>query len=127
MVKLILALERVKPSFIDGLDNQLYLYMTIGWGLAESPMWMQLNPSRNSSVLTFENSQKRNICFNVDVSSDDKSIISGCYDEAYDYFKYAKYVHIRDNYPTVWNELADGVNGERINNFLKSYQHGQRI
>jgi len=122
MVKLILALDRAKDSFIEQLDKQLFLYMHIGSGTNESPMWMQLNPSRGGKTLQFENSQKRGISFEVLLSDNDKRVISDCYNEAYDYFKYVKYVHIRDNYPTVWNELADGVNGERINNFLKSYK-----
>jgi hypothetical protein len=124
MVKLILALDRAKDSFIEQLDKQLFFYMHIGSGTNESPMWMQLNPSRGGNTLQFENSQKRGISFEVPLSDNDKRIISDCYNESYDYFKHVKYVHIRDNYPTVWNELADGVNGERINNFLKSYNNG---
>jgi hypothetical protein len=96
--------------------------MTIGSGTDESPMWLQLNPSRGGNTLKFENSQRRGIAFEIEIPEDDKRIINGCYDEAYDYFKWLKYTHIKNSYPTVWNELAEGINGDRINNFLKSYK-----
>lgn len=126
MQKLISALEKCKPSFIKALDEQLFFYMTIGSNTYESPMWMQLNPSRNTKSLQFENSQRRGIHFEIEVPEGCADVINQAYEysETYDYFKYVKYVHIRDNYPTVWKELAEGHNGQRINNFLNQYQHG---
>lgn len=116
-------LDKLKPSFIEALDEQLLLYTTIGSNTSESPMWIQLNPMRSSdNTLVFQNSQKNQISFIIDCPVEDKRFLISEYMDAYDYFKYVKYVHIKDNYPTVWNELAQGFNGNRIINFLTSYK-----
>jgi hypothetical protein len=116
-------LDKLKPSFIEALDEQLLLYTTIGSSLDESPMWIQLNPMRaTSDKLVFQNSQKSQISFMIDCPVQDKRIINTEYMDAYDYFKYVKYMHIRQHYIKVWDELATGINGNRIINFLLSYK-----
>lgn len=115
-------LEEAKQSFIHALDYQLFIYVTIGSGTDESPMWLQLNASRGDDKLTFQNSQKSGISFVIDdIPKEYCKAINDNYDIAYDYFKYLKYTHIRDNCPSVWNELAKGNNGIRINDFLNKY------
>jgi hypothetical protein len=116
-------LETLKASFIEELEKQLFLYMTIGSGTNESPMWIQLNPMRDSNdKLAFQNSQSSKIVFTIDVPQEHKLLFYVEYPEAYEYFKYIKYTHIKDNFPTVWEELTEGLNGNRINNFLSSYK-----
>jgi hypothetical protein len=123
MKKLFQILEDLKPCFIDELEENLFLYMTIGSSTSESPMWIQLNPMRTeSSMLVFQNSQTESVLFLLDAPDDEKKILFQEYTEAYDYFKYVKYKHIIDHYPTVWEELAKGHNGVRISLFLNSYK-----
>jgi len=116
-------LDKLKPSFIEALDEQLLLYTTIGSSPNESPMWIQLNPIRSSNdKLVFQNSQKSQISFMIDCPVEDKRFLITEYMDAYDYFKYVKYIHIRQHYRKVWDELATGINGHRIINFLLSYK-----
>jgi hypothetical protein len=123
MKKLFQILEDLKPRFIDELEEQLFLYTTIGSGTHQSPMWIQLNPMRTSSdMLMFQNSQTESILFMLDSPDEDKKILFQEYPDAYDYFKYVKYKHIIDHFPTVFQELAQGVNGVRISLFLNSYK-----
>ena len=115
-------LETLKASFIEALDKQLFLYMTIGSGTSESPMWVQMGQVKDGQ-LRFSNSQRTGIQFDIPVDETMKSWLQAYRDEAYDYFKYIKYVHIKENAPKVWEELTDGFNGNRINNFINNYNH----
>ena len=122
MKNLAQTLEALKPSFIEALDSHLFIYTTIGSGTHESPMWLQMDQIANGR-LRFSNSQNTSIGFSIDLSHEEQQqLIRDYRDESYDYFKYVKYTHIREIAPTVWNELAVGFNGSRINSFMQSYQ-----
>jgi len=121
MKKLFETLEALKPSFIEGLNNQLSIYTTIGSGTSESPMWIQMDQVKDG-VLRFVNSQKTGIGFRIPVDDETKKLISEYRDECYDYFKYVKYKHIHHGTRAVWTELAQGFNGDRIQLFMDSYK-----
>ena len=120
MKKLAQTLEALKPRFIEHLDDQLLYYMTIGSGTSESPMWIQLD-DMSKGRLRFCNSQNSSIGFDIYIN-EDQQFITDYMDEMYDFFKYVKYTHIRENAPTVWKQLAVGYNGTRINTFMNSYK-----
>jgi hypothetical protein len=121
MKKLFDTLEALKPQFLEGLNNQLFIYTTIGSGTSESPMWIQMDQVKDG-VLRFVNSQKTGIGFRIPVDAETEKLISGYRDECYDYFKYVKYTHIHEVARTVWNELAQGFNGNRIQSFIDLYR-----
>jgi len=117
------VLETLNERFIDALDAHLFIYKMIGSSTSESPMWMQLDTVKEDDFhLTFINSQRSSISFTVPADDDTLQWIDAYRDVSYDYFKYLKYTHIRDNHSTVWEELTSGHNGTRINNFLESYK-----
>ena len=122
MKNLAQTLEELKPQFIEKLQYQLFIYTTIGSGTYESPMWIQMDSIWGDVELKFSNSQKTSNSFYIAVDKEAQQLIKDYREECYDYFKYVKYTHIRDNAPTVWAELAAGYNGDRINSFMKSYQ-----
>jgi hypothetical protein len=121
MKNLAQTLEALKPQFIEGLNNQLFIYTTIGSGEDESPMWIQMEQVKDG-ILKFVNSQKTGIGFRIPVDAETKELINAYRDECYDYFKYVKYKHIHEVARTVWNELAIGHNGNRIQSFMDSYK-----
>jgi hypothetical protein len=123
MKKLFETLEALKPSFIEGLNYQLFWYTTIGSGTSESPMWIQMDSIWGDVELKFVNSQKtsRHGAFHIPVDKEAQQLIKDYRDECYDYFKYVKYTHIKEVAPTVWAELATGFNGARISSFMNSY------
>jgi len=122
MERLLQKLEEIKPLFLKQLDYQLFIYTTIGSGTYESPMWIQMDSIWADLDLKFVNSQRTSTAFYVPVDKQTQRLIRDYRDEAYDFFKYAKYMYIKEVAPTVWQELAQGHNGTRINNFLNSYK-----
>lgn len=121
MKKLLEILEALKPQFIEGLNKQLFIYTTIGSGTSESPMWIQMDQVKDG-VLKFVNSQKTGIGFIIPVDAETQELIRAYRDECYDYFKYVKYSHIHKVTRTVWDELAIGSNGNRIQSFMNYYK-----
>lgn len=121
MKSLLETLQALTPRFVEHLDDQLLYYMTIGNGTSESPMWIQLDYMISKGKLRFINSQNSSIGFDIYLE-EDQQFITDYMDEIYDYFKYVKYSHIRNNAPKVWQELAIGFNGARINSFMNSYK-----
>jgi hypothetical protein len=121
MKKLFDKLEALKPQFIELLNTQLFVYTTIGSGTHESPMWTQMDQVKDGA-LRFINSQRTSIGFDIPVSKEVADYIKAYRDESYDFFKYVKYMHIKEVAPTVWNELAVGFNGARIHSFMDSYK-----
>lgn len=115
------TLQALTPRFVEHLDDQLLYYMTIGNGTSESPMWIQLDYMISKGKLRFINSQNSSIGFDLYLDEDQR-FITDYIDELYNYFKYVKYSHIRNNAPKVWQELAVGYNGARINSFMNSYK-----
>jgi hypothetical protein len=122
MKKLFDILEALKPQFLEGLNNQLFIYTTIGSGTSESPMWIQMDQIWSNLELKFINSQNSSIAFYIPVDKEAQQLIRHYRDECYDYFKYVKYTYIKENAPTVWAELATGFNGARIHSFMDSYK-----
>ena len=122
MKKLFETLEALKPLFIEGLNTQLFVYTTIGSGTSESPMWIQMDNIWADVELKFVNSQKTTIAFYIPIDKEAQQLIRDYRDECYDYFKYVKYMHIKEVAPTVWAELATGFNGARIHSFMDSYK-----
>jgi hypothetical protein len=125
MKKLLETLETLKPKFLKELNYLLFMYThtKIGSGTTDkSPMWMQMDSIWGDVELKFTNSQDKSVAFYIPATEEQQQFIKGYRDECYDYFKYVKYTYIRDNYPTVWDELTEGLNGNRINNFISSYK-----
>ena len=122
MKKLFETLETLKPQFIERLNTQLFVYTTIGSGTHESPMWIQMDSIWADVELKFSNSQKTQIAFYIPVDKETQQLIRDYRDECYNFFKYVKYMHIKEVAPTVWDELATGFNGARIHSFMDSYK-----
>ena len=120
--QLIKHLETLKPAFIEGLNESLFIYTTIGYGTYESPMWLQLNGFEHNKDVRFSNSQKTALSFTIPCDKITKELIKLYHEESYDFFKYVKYMHIKQFAPTVFDELAKGTHGQRINEFLNNYE-----
>lgn len=118
-------LQSTKGAFIEMLENSISMYKLIGTPQKESPMWLQLkpveSPDSGDDTLLFESSQS-NVWMRISCTPEVKEYVFYNFTDAYDYFKYLKYNHIKEHYPTVWEELAIGSNGVRINDFMNSYQ-----
>jgi hypothetical protein len=121
MKMLLETLEALKPLFLHKLDYELFVYTHFSVK-NENPMWIQMDSIWGNVELKFSNSQDKNDAFYIPVTEEQQQIINGYRDECYDYFKYAKYMYIKDNYPTVWNEVASGFNGSRINSFIDNWK-----
>lgn len=117
-------LQSTKAAFIEMLENSIITYKLIGTPQKESPMWFQLkpveSPDSGDNTLLFESSQS-NLWMRISCTPEVKEYVFYHFTDAYDYFKYLKYNHIKEHYPTVWEELAVGANGVRINDFMNSY------
>ena len=111
-------LEGLKNSFLKKLEEATIMYKTIGMSNRESPMWFQLKVDEDDSSLLFQSSQSP-VWMRIPCTKEEKMFVSFHYQEAYDYFKRLKYIHLRDNHPTVWEELGE-VHHSRIEAFLKT-------
>lgn len=111
------ALINVKSQFIDSLNEHIAIYVTIGSGINESPMWLQL-AGEVDGHLVFKSSQNRGIGFKIP-SPEGFKLYSNRYLDVYDFFKRIKYEHIRDHWPSVFKEIKGGQ-AALINNFLNS-------
>lgn len=112
-------LEGLKDSFLKKLEEATIMYKTIGMSDdRESPMWFQLQVDEDDSSLLFKSSQSY-VWMRIPCTKEEKMFVSFHYQEAYDYFKRLKYIHLRDNHPTVWEELGE-VHHSRIEAFLKT-------
>lgn len=113
--------ETLKHQFIEKLNQQIFIYTTIGSHTNESPMWLQLNYTIFNNKIKVSNSQTSKIYFFIDIDESIKETIKDDISQLYDYLKYIKYIHIKEIAPTVFEELNKGSNGIRINDFLNSY------
>jgi hypothetical protein len=106
----------VKNQFIDSLNKHLTLYVTVGSSITESPMWYQFAGENNHSELLFKSSQRSSIGFKIP-TPEGFNIYEEDYMEVYNYFKRIKYEHIKDYWPSVYQEIK-GEQKELINKFL---------
>jgi hypothetical protein len=106
----------VKNQFIDSLNKHLALYVTVGSSITESPMWYQFAGENNHGELLFNSSQKRSLGFKIP-APEGFNLYEEDYMEVYNYFKRTKYEHIKDYWPSVFEEIK-GEQKELINKFL---------
>lgn len=111
-------LERLKDLFLNKLEEATIMYKTIGMSHRESPMWFQLKVDEDENSLLFESSQSH-VWMRIPCTKEEKMFVSFHYQETYDYFKRLKYTYLRDNHPTVWEELGE-VHNSRIEAFLET-------
>lgn len=116
-------LPKLKEMFLSYLEKQITLYKLIGSSEDESPMWFQFSRIEgidNRNTMVFVNSQRPGMYFKIGCDfyiSEWASRNSGI---VYDYFKYIKYMHIKDNHPTIWSEQGS-QNQMRVQNFIDTY------
>lgn len=119
-------LEGLKDKFIEQLEKATIMYKLIGMGDRESPMWLQVKPHEgDANTLLFESSQS-NIWMSIPCTAEEKDYALNRYEKTYDYFKYLKYTHLKNNHPTVWNEQSPHWLSN-IQNFLDQYSCNQAI
>src|SRR5215213_8495018 len=99
--------DKYKESFISELEQQLAVYVTIGGGTMESPMWfIYAGTNEHKPSILFKSSQVSYMFFEVAVDDEDM-IAFRTYNKPYEYFRKVKYDFIRENYPTVYKELKN--------------------
>lgn len=111
-----MILEEIKNRFLEELGKYATFYMVAGNGSSESPMWLQFVDIRGG-YLKFQNSQKSGIVLRIPVSEDVKEYVLLHPQETYDYFKYLKYVYLKENCPTIYEEIQ-GTQKMNIETFL---------
>lgn len=111
-------LVNLENKFIEQLEKATFVYKTIGRSTKESPMWLQLRDSKDGVIL-FKNSQC-NLSMSISCTTEEMENIWYNPKEAYDYFKYLKYTYLKNNHPTVWNELSPSWLST-IESFLENY------
>ena len=112
------TLQQFNAEFIEHLNKLANIYCLIGSGIHESPMWLQYTGT-DAQLLKFSSSQKGAIYFCLPIPEDtaENIIFRLRFNSIYDYFKRLKYEHLRDNYPTIFEEIT-GTQKDLINNFL---------
>lgn len=117
-------LQNLKQPFIDMLEQAVNMYKLVGTPYKENPMWFQLqsvelSDDEKDNTLLFESSQS-NLWMRIACTTEERMYIAHHFTEAYDYFKYLKYTHIKNNHPTIWEEL-DRVWLNKIDRFIEEY------
>ena len=102
-------------QYIDYLNKHLTRYVTIGSSITESPMWYQF-AGEEDGYLLFKSSQRSSIGFKIP-APEGFNLYEEDYMELYNYFKRIKYEHIKDYWPSVFEEIK-GEQKELINKFL---------
>lgn len=114
------VIQHITTEFLENLEAHTCLYKVIGMSDSESPMWIQFqNFNEDKTAVVFRSSQ-RDIGFEVPITPEMFETVIGTrqWAEVYDHFKRVKYEHLRDNHPTVFNELDYHL--PRINAFLSA-------
>lgn len=109
-------LQEFKGQFIELLNEHLGTYVFIGTPNIESPMWYQFTGEQDNN-LVFRSSQKE-LGFRIPITNK-FNLYEEDFTEVYNYFKRVKYEHIRDNWPTVFDEIK-GTQKELILLFLRN-------
>jgi len=91
--------------FTEQLNTQCCVYMLIGNGGNENPMWLQFAELIESG-LHFRSSQNSAIWFTIPFLNND-NIDTWCLDfpEIYNHFRTLKYDYIQSNFPTVYSQV----------------------
>lgn len=97
-------LKTYDEEFIENLNYHLAMYMTIGMGQEENPMWFQYNYIKGGRMY-FHNSQRRGLSFAIDVQEGDDAFIAHEFETVYEHFRQLKYDHIKKTAPTVYAEI----------------------
>jgi hypothetical protein len=97
-------LKTTLPEFYTHLQHRAKLYQTIGFGTHESPMWFQYQGILNNKQLLFKSSQVSGIQFTMEFPTDTSHFISR-FHEIYQFYRSAKYDYLKENYPTIYNEI----------------------
>jgi hypothetical protein len=118
------VLESLKDAFTQKLDENITLYKCIGSSIYESPIWLQLDAMYyGEDGIRFRSSQNFNIAFILECDKLTIEWIKNYHEKAYEYFKYLKYAHIRDNHPTVWQDVFENeIQKDRVISFVNNYQ-----
>ena len=101
-------LEKYKDKFLEQLEYQCNVYKLIGNGTSESPMWFQYRSKSfndENSNLLFVNSQKSGIYFEIEIEEEYSWIHWKPFGQMYDYFRDLKYEYIKENHPTIYNQI----------------------
>jgi hypothetical protein len=101
-------LEKYKDRFHELIGGACLFYKIAGFGTSESPMWFQLrvDPNELDRVsLFFANSQRPSISFSIPLEEDDQWVLYEAFNEVYNYFRELKYTYIKENHPTIYNEI----------------------
>jgi hypothetical protein len=119
-------LEGIKDAFISQLEMATIMYKTIGSSDKESPMWMALqinwleeNPEEDEKLSLVFKCSRSSVSMSVSCTAEEKEFVNLYYGKAYDYFKRLKYLYIKENHPTVWNEVGK-FHQNRIESFLET-------
>ena len=116
-------LEGVKDAFIKQLEEATNMYKLIGMSDRESPMWMALQISwseeEDNNLSLFFKCSLSEVWMRVPCTAEEKQFVNQNHQKAYDYFKRLKYLHLKENHPTVWDETGK-FNQDRIESFLET-------
>lgn len=98
------TLQKYNNEFLQKLNEQLAVYVTIG-GKKESPMWFQYaGINREYTAMLFKSSQVDYMFFEIALSDQDKNI-EFAFNSTYDHFRELKYNHIKEHFPSVYYEV----------------------
>ena len=117
------VIQYVTAEFLKNLEAHTCLYKVIGMSDSENPMWIQYRNFNNDETAVVFQSSQRNIGFEIPITPEMFETIIGTrqWADVYDHFKRVKYEYLRDNHPTVFNELDYHL--PRINAFLSQSQN----
>jgi hypothetical protein len=101
-------LKKYNDKFIENLEYNCNVYKLIGNGTTESPMWFQYRSKsfdEENGKLLFANSQKSSIQFEIELDTEDYWMQFEAFNNLYNYFRDLKYAYIKENHPTIYQEL----------------------
>ena len=101
--------KQYEPEFLEWLERCCNVYKVVGMSRSESPMWIQYKQDNFfASSQGHEGNNYLNIFCNLKLKDKHKEYFkwsSYNREQIYDHFRDLKYNYIKENHPTIYNEI----------------------
>jgi|9_EtaG_2_1085328.scaffolds.fasta_scaffold17006_4 hypothetical protein len=102
-------LKEYEPEFLEWLEKCCFTYKVVGMSRSESPMWIQYKQDNLfASSQGHKSNNYLNIFLYLNIKKEHKEYFnwrSYNREEIYDHFRDLKYNYIKENHPTIYNEI----------------------
>ena len=102
-------LKEYEPEFLEWLERCCNVYKVVGMSRSESPMWIQYKQDNLfASSQGYKGNNYLNIFLYLNLKKEHEQYFNWRADnreEIYDHFRDLKYNYIKENHPTVYNEI----------------------